>query len=609
MADDGKPQGDDRGPMDDDFDPWADLEADAASDLGGGFSLSDDDLSLDAGLDASLDIGAAPDGAVADDAVVDAWLREATDNPSEPASLSVFVPEDPAESADPTEPPALGEAAGWPHDPAAIEIGTGQSSVTSASDIDVLELLEAESPAPAAGDVVFDAAGHDEAAEPVETVAFAATDGDGDHGEAHVIDFGTAAAGMATLTAAAEAVTVAPAAVRPRRKRGLLGQLLGVLLGGLLAIPLVLGILIGLMWLGWKDTLGIRQWMPRQFAFLLPESRPAVAFGGAGGPSVVAVQPLDELPPEPSALEPPAESGAKMAADSGTGEPPVDGVAAAVAERSVATTAEPLVAAAAAEPEPEVPQPDAAAAGHVEPAPPPIVAETEVVESAPAAGDLAAIVSRPALPAEPAVASSAAAVVDPSPLEPPLDLGGLETAVEAAAAALDEVKAAPDPADPVRKVRLVKWYRQLALVAQELAAVEHRAAESGHPLAEPPAPAVDLGEGLLSMPEVRGDLPRLARNWLTYSRREVDGVVLPATFAGGRRVGPYWCSRVTIVEAGDTTRELTVISRAEPVAVPGDAIMVMGLVMDGGVLWATDLRAAAGHGPEGEPDPFGQPGP
>jgi ribosomal protein L18E len=86
---------------------------------------------------------------------------------------------------------------------------------------------------------------------------------------------------------------------------------------------------------------------------------------------------------------------------------------------------------------------------------------------------------------------------------------------------------------------------------------------------------------------------------------------MPATFSGSRRVGPYWCSRVSIAEAGGASRELSVISRIEPTALPGDAIIVMGLVMDGGVLWASELlSAAAASAPAtaAESDPFNQPG-
>jgi deoxyribodipyrimidine photo-lyase len=167
-----------------------------------------------------------------------------------------------------------------------------------------------------------------------------------------------------------------------------------------------------------------------------------------------------------------------------------------------------------------------------------------------------------------------------------------------------------DPADPARKTLLVDWYRQMARVAEELAMLEHVAADSGRPFPAIPTAAADLGGRVLATPQLADDLARLARNWLAYSRRDGDGVVMPATLSAARRVGPYWCSRVAIAEAGGASRELSVISRIEPTALPGDAIIVMGLVMDGGVLWASDVRSATAVAPAAavEPDPFGQPG-
>jgi hypothetical protein len=211
-------------------------------------------------------------------------------------------------------------------------------------------------------------------------------------------------------------------------------------------------------------------------------------------------------------------------------------------------------------------------------------------------------------PAQPAALEPVAPVI-PEPA--PLDHGSLEAAVADAASALDAVQAVADPADPVRKTLLVDWYKQLARTAHELATLEHVAADSGRPLPETPAAVADLGGRILATPEITDDLARLARNWLTYSRRDGDGVVMPATFSGVRRVGPYWCSRVSIAEAGGATRELSVISRVEPAAAPGDPVVIMGLVMDGGVLWASDLRSAAAVAEPAaavEADAFGQPG-
>jgi hypothetical protein len=219
-------------------------------------------------------------------------------------------------------------------------------------------------------------------------------------------------------------------------------------------------------------------------------------------------------------------------------------------------------------------------------------------------------------PAEPAPEVDVAALTPaeppappPAPEPEPLDVSALETAVADAAAALDAVKAVEDPADPVRKKLLVEWYKQLARVAQELSMLEHVAADSGRPLAQVPEGVARLHAGIVERPELVEDLSRLARNWLAYSKRGGDGIVAPVTFGGARHVGPYWASRATMIEAGGKPREIAIISRAEPAAVPGDLIIVTGLVLDGGVFWAADLRPASGGAAPAEPaaEPFGLP--
>jgi hypothetical protein len=234
---------------------------------------------------------------------------------------------------------------------------------------------------------------------------------------------------------------------------------------------------------------------------------------------------------------------------------------------------------------PDVPMPDIATE-EPPPAPAPVEPATDV-----------AVTPEPAPPPAPA------------PEPEPLDVSALETAVADASAALDAVKAVEDPADPVRKKLLVDWYKKLARVAQELAMLEHVAGDSGRPLAHTPEGVLRLHANILERPELVDDLSRLARNWLAYSKRGGDGIVVPVTFAGARRVGPYWSSRATMIEAGGKPRELAIISRTEPTAVPGDVILVTGLVLDGGVFWAADVRAATGNGPAAAPaaEPFGLP--
>jgi hypothetical protein len=641
MADDGKDHGDDHETKGEGFDPWADLEAEGAADLGEGSSLSFDDASLDAGLDVPADEPAVESGtadeafvtevsadgeAVEDDAFVNAWLNEPTEEAAHSTPLSVFAPDDLSD---------VGEAVGgdaaesdWPGDPSAIEIGTGQSGVTSASDIDgigfgVADALLSE---PTGEEPVFDTASVDDTdSEGVEAVAFAATEGD-EPAEETIIDFGTAAA--ATLAAAAadgDSVAVAtqpgPAAAGRPRKRGPLRQLLGVVLGGLLAIPVVLGILIGLMWMGWSDTAGIRRLIPEQLAFLLPQARNPVAMGTTGGPDLGAAASLNELPVVADETAAVADEAPSSLPDS---EPAADAVVPPIATEEPVVTEEPAatetasssdpLAAVSAEPAlTKEPGSLVADDGAVNSDPSPVADSPVAVLAEPSFDDLAAISPPATQDVAPATAVAPPAAAVPVVPEPePLDLGGLEAAAAEATAALDAVEAVADPADPVRKTLLVDWYKRLARVAQELTTVEHLAADSGRPLSATPAVAAELGGRILAAPNLADDLARLARNWLTYSRRDGDGVVMPATFSGSRRVGPYWCSRVSIAEAGGASRELSVISRIEPVAVPGDAVIVMGLVMDGGVLWASELlsaSAASKPAAVAEPDPFSQPGP
>jgi hypothetical protein len=213
------------------------------------------------------------------------------------------------------------------------------------------------------------------------------------------------------------------------------------------------------------------------------------------------------------------------------------------------------------------------------------------------------------LPVEPIVP----AVPEPEPL----DTSGLERAVAEASTALEAVQSVADPADPARKALLVEWYKQLVRVAEELAMLERVAADSGRPLAATPEVAAAHHHRILAAPERLDDLARLARNWLAYNRREGDGIVMPATFAGARQVGPYWYSRVSMAEAGGRSREVAVISRAEPAAAAGDAVLISGLVLDGDLLWAADMRSAAAQpaissppvapATAAEPDPFGLP--
>ena len=641
MADDNRDDTD----KEDGFDPWADLKSDPPADQTEQFSFTFDDAALDAELDATLDdaldasasdepaqrsfaeepvvAGGTPEvpplESAADDALVNAWLDDPADEPVAPAPLAVFAPDEPGD-VDGLD--GFDNESGSAFDPEAIEIGTGHSGIESASEVEGGGFVGEDSEASTeAAEVFFGAVDEPESPEDeiVESVTFAESDAEASE-EADIIDFGTAAAGVAAAAAASggrdDSVAIAASKPRPggrAGKRGGIGPLVGIVLGGLMAIPIVLGILIGLMWMGWEDTAGIRTWLPTQAAFLLPPANRGATRAIAGGPDLSAAPSLDDLPTTP-APEPAPDSGVMPAPEPAavsvdepaappmpqdpeglatSTEPASDGSA---KDESLATT-EPATSSPTGEPKP----------GDL--APP--------LAMPPSLDDVAALVT----PQEDVAVGSAPLPVEPIvpavPEPEPLDTSGLERAVAEASTALEAVQSVADPADPARKALLVEWYKQLVCVAEELAMLERVAADSGRPLAATPEVAAAHHHRILAAPERLDDLARLARNWLAYNRREGDGIVMPATFAGARQVGPYWYSRVSMAEAGGRSREVAVISRAEPAAAAGDAVLISGLVLDGDLLWAADMRSAAAQpaissppvapAAAAEPDPFGLP--
>ena len=483
-----------------------------------------------------------PDAAIEDD-LVGAWLDEA-----EPIQDAV----------------APDAAAGS----SAVEIGTGSSGIVAAEEIDVWA-SEANAPSPDA-----DASG--------EAFAFTASaEADSEAGDAdESFPFTTAPADESSVFTASELLDDAPgdaavfagaaagaavagsaprkAAKPAKRKKGGIGQMIGVVLGGVMAIPITLGILI---WGFQKDPFKVTKHVPESVAFLLPEKfQPGFKRGGgATAPGSFAGSPLDALGTgSGAATDEPAIKDASPGVD-------------AVADLAV-----------------DAPQPPSAGE--------PVVDDTPVVPSdGETFEDPLAATNQPAAPA-PLDAERAAAEARRLAAEAAAaDRRPLDAAVEEALAALAAVEDVADAEDPARKTRLVDLYKTLAKVAAELVILERISGDAGRPLVEPPQSLVGI-HGRLG--RHREDLVRLGRNWLDYAKRPSDGVVLPVTFQASRRVGPYWSSKVTIAMPKGATRELTVLSRAEPAAVQGDAVMLMGMVFDGDVVWAADVRpvVAAGGG-------------
>lgn len=487
-----------------------------------------------------------PDAAIEDD-LVGAWLDEA-----EPIQESV----------------AQDAAAGA----SAVEIGTGSSGIVAAEELDV---WAAESDAPSADS---------DADAPGEAFAFTASaEADSEAGDAdESFPLTTTRADESSVFTASEVLDDAPgdaavfagaaagaavagssprkAAKPAKRKKGGIGQMIGLVLGGAMAFPIVGGILIGLMWAGVNVPVGrsIGRALPESMAFLVPEKyQPGFKKGGGAS---FAGSPLDALgTASGAATDEPASKDASPGVD-------------AVADLAV-----------------DAPQPPPSAGE-------PVVDDTPVVPSdGETFEDPLAAPNRPAAPApldaERAAAESRRLAAEAAAA----DRRPFDAAVEEALTALAAVEDVADVEDPSRKTRLVDLYKALAKVAAELVILERISGDAGRPLVEPPQSLVGIHDRLGGY---REDLVRLGRNWLAYAKRPSDGVVLPVTFQASRRVGPYWTSKVTLAMPKGATRQLTVLSRAEPAAVQGDAVILTGMVFDGDVVWAADVRplAAAGGG-------------
>lgn len=619
----------------DGFDPWADLDDDAKSGGAEGFSLPFDEGSPDepaadpvepvaesadeplvfgieggpvedvvgaeGGFTHAASFAESPEG----DSLVEAWLSEPVDAAGDPP-LSVFPGDEPADDVDSGADAAA--AVAWSGDPEAIEIGTGESAVTSASEIEAIGFESAAGeptgrhPEPefvGFGEPLPEGTAGEESEVGVEAGAESPFAESAEHG---VIGFGTAAAMAAAAgTAASAAVVKATPAARPRKRSGI-GQLIGIVTGGLLAIPIVLGILIGLMWMGWKDTVGIRGWMPQQLAFLLPPRTTGGGPGAAGAVDLSGGPSIDDLPSAESiaATSPPQPGPApEPATEEPAASPPA--VEEPAPADTASTTAAPMEEAATGLPASEEPamRPDVGPATESESVA--STGEPPAVSPVPSASDLAALDLATANPPMPS-ALDASAVVEPFappvpavPEPEPLDTAALEAAVAEAAAGLDDLQAAVGVGDLARKRLLVGWYRSLVRVAEELSALEQVAADSGRPLASTPEAVTGLQDRILGADDLAADLASLGRDWLGFTRRKGDGVVLVASLAGGRRVGPYWCSQLVVAEdaAATSAREVVVISRAEPAAAAGEPVLVTGLAMDDRVIWASDIRPVA----------------
>jgi hypothetical protein len=555
-------------------DPWAEIDAEGDSGQAEGFSFSFDSTGEtsaepEAPFPVREDGGPAP----ADIDPVADWLEEPAVDAVNETPLGVFPPDDlpvsefgvVAAEQEAGDDPFAGIDAGDIHaqehlsgqdaggsaiQTSAIQIGTGHSGIESESDVIAMDQWSdaaADSVAESYGDTAeaepglsdFGVVGGvtDAAEFPFESDAF---DGASQGNEPDDLGLEAAVGGLVAAGAAA-AASESPAAESPVRKKsksakpaaskksGGIGQMIGVVLGGLMALPITYAILV---WGFQKDPFKFTKMVPPEVAFLLPEKFQPGFKKPASGPKLDSASSLDDLPSAPpvdaTATNEPAADVEDMPAEETAGEPAAE-PAAVPAEEAVAEVKdeEPL----------------------------PVVAE------------------------KPAVA----AVPEPEPL----DLSALEAAIATASGSFDEL-AAVDAGDAGRKKALVSWYKNLALVAQEMVMLEKIAADSGRPLEKPPEQLAGIYGRIAGDETVVADLAKLSGMWLASKKRPVDGAVLLATFDDTRQVGPYWSSQVRI--DGSEPRTVAVISRIEPEAAAGERVLVTGVLFDGDVLWAADCR-------------------
>jgi len=418
------------------------------------------------------------------------------------------------------------------------------------------------------------------------------------------------------------AVTAPPAVAEPYKRRGL-RHVEGVIFGGLLAIPVTLGILI---WGLRQDPLNLVKHVPESMASLFPAELRGEAGLRSFVPNVDIPAPVDD------ATDPAVDEGPVIVADE---QPRIDVPEFDVAvidsgDSSDATlVSDPSDVAAAAAIDDQRPgsvsQPDADVLDTPGPAetlddaslrgpaaepstgPETVIAEGAAVTAiAPPASGLHDVLHRQeADPTETAESTTGSPVTSPVECEPPpsLDFSRVDESAVAAQAALETLEAFDrESADPAREreriTLLVGWYRRLVAMAEACAGLEGTAADVGRPLAGPPEPLLRVQQEIVADPHRVEQLARLSRNWFSYSGRDGSGIMFPAVMAGKRQVGPYWCSTVAIAEVAGRSRDVAVVARTEPAAAPGDLVLVTGLIINGDVVWASDVRPATPEGVE-----------
>lgn len=492
-----------------------------------------------------------------EDADALAHLEDAADSGVDPGIVAFAQPDsdlppsiaEPWESAEPGESLVVGEAGPGEGESLVGEPQEGVSAIQiGTGQSGILSFEDWGDAADATSTDVLAVSSDDESpfTGPAFDTAADAVQPDGGFGDA-----GGLAAAAGGLAAAAGGLAAATGAAAPTVRRvikrrsggGGVAAVVSVLLGGALAIPIAFAILL---WGFKKDPFQIAPKMPASLAFLLP---PEFQVAGQGGrtSSQVAVRP-EVVAASRSLDDLVADAGGSE--DAGASQP---GGASRQAD-------EPRQANEATD------EPDAVDVG------------SKVVASTP----------KPAEPRRP----------------PSLDTSALDAAVSSADMVTSRLLDASEQ-DPEYKRLLKDWYTAISKVGAEVVAIEQEASGSGAEfVVVSPALRRTIGR-ILADDRTSAQFAKLSRMWLKSRGRTSDGVVLPAVLGGTRKVGAWWVSRARVSD-DPAVPEVAVLSRSRPEASEGDAIVVLGLVFEPGVVWAAVCErfepvAAAENAPPEEP--------
>jgi len=439
--------------------------------------------------------------------------------------------------------------------------------------------------------------------------------------------------GDSASTVSLSEADVATALGKGNAKRKSKVGVLGPVLGGVLSIPVVFLILLGVLWGTGRDPIQMRSWLPSILLPAMSDEREVVANEGPslddiseqGSPSsgeevpenpvektsstdqssdesagdgelLAAEQPSDNLEnahsPEDSSMDniitgndsPNSPAGGSDVPSTINGGP--DSIA-MINEPSPVSLEDPLLAVPPEMPSLTVPSP----------------VEVAVVN--------------------PTIPISAPEIVSPQAISPPepqaLDYSSLEDAVESALLSMAQARETLDGDEADHRRALVFWYKDLARVGEEFAILEAQASDSGRIVDDIPDSITTLYESLGSADVLDAPLKRLCRNWVDYSKRPDEGVLLIGMLDNSREVGPFWNSILSLEMFDGSMREVLVISRRKPRAAIGERVAVAGIVFSENSVWAADcgpLHVSAGSvppSPEADEkstvqfeDPFGE---